>query len=165
MRRLPREVVVQLFRKQPHEPLLMLRRVPGRGGFWQGVSGAPLPGETDREAAVREVREETGFDVTGSLFALGIAYRYRLDPARAEHWRRIYGPDVRSIDISSFAAEVPDREPVLDPVEHDSYAWCSFEDAREMLDWPVEGEVLAKRRAALDRLRERRGQWIPGRTW
>ena len=61
----------------------MLRRVVGRGGFWQAVSGAPLPGETDREAAVREVREETGFDVSSSLFSPGVAYRYRLDPARA----------------------------------------------------------------------------------
>ncbi|HYB31448.1 MAG TPA: hypothetical protein VEF89_32970 [Solirubrobacteraceae bacterium] len=45
---------------------------------------------------------------------------------------------------------------MLDPVEHDSYAWCSFESAREMLDWPVETDALADRRAALDRLRERR---------
>lgn len=154
-RRLPREVVVQLFRRQPREPLLMLRRVPERGGFWQGVSGAPLPGETDADAAAREVREETGFDVTGSLFSLGIEYRHGLDPARADQWRELFGPGVRSVSVTAFAAEIPDRAPVLDPAEHDRYAWCSFAAARELLDWPIEADARARRRAVLDRLRDR----------
>jgi hypothetical protein len=51
--------------------LLMLRRAPDRGDFWHWISGAPQPGESDREAAVREVLEETGLDVAATIFALG----------------------------------------------------------------------------------------------
>jgi 8-oxo-dGTP pyrophosphatase MutT (NUDIX family) len=109
--RVPRDIVVHLFRRAHPKQLLMLRRTPERGGFWQGVSGAPVVGETDREAAVREIREETGFDVEGSLFSLDVASGYRLDPARQERWQRIYGPDVQTVQVSSFAAEVPDRAP------------------------------------------------------
>lgn len=39
---------------------------------------APHPHESDDEAAVREVREETGFDVSASLMPLGVEYEYRL---------------------------------------------------------------------------------------
>ena len=41
-----------------HE-FLLLRRIPSRGGFWQGVSGAVQPGEPLEEAAIRELSEET----------------------------------------------------------------------------------------------------------
>ncbi|MGB0091967.1 MAG: hypothetical protein WBP81_05480 [Solirubrobacteraceae bacterium] len=60
------------------------------------------------------------------------------------------------MDVVSFAAEVADRPRVLDPVEHDCCAWCTFETALEMLDWPAEAGVLAERRAVLERLRARR---------
>jgi 8-oxo-dGTP pyrophosphatase MutT (NUDIX family) len=61
MRRIPRDVSVQLFRREGDSlRFLMLKRTVARGGFWQGVTGAPLRGETDKAAALREVREETG---------------------------------------------------------------------------------------------------------
>jgi 8-oxo-dGTP pyrophosphatase MutT (NUDIX family) len=69
----------------------MLRRCPSRGGFWQGVSGAPLVGETDTEAAVREVLEETGFDVAKRIFPLGVSYAYALRSDLADRWEQVYG--------------------------------------------------------------------------
>jgi 8-oxo-dGTP pyrophosphatase MutT (NUDIX family) len=153
--RVPRDIVVHLFRRAHPKPLLMLRRTPERGGFWQGVSGAPVVGETDREAAVREVREETGLDVEGSLFSLDVAYSYRLDPARQDRWQRIYGPEVYTVQVNSFAAEVPDHAPALDPREHDRFSWCSYQEAWEMLAWPVESDALPHRRLAIESLRDR----------
>lgn len=45
---------------------LFVRRAPGRPapGYWTPVTGKLEPGETLAEAAVREVREETGLDVS-----------------------------------------------------------------------------------------------------
>ena len=133
----------------------MLRRASGRGGFWQGVTGAPLPGESDAAAAAREVYEETGFDVRGSLLALGPRYAYALDPALADRWAALYGAGVSRIGVVPFGATAPDgSEPALDPHEHDAYAWCTYEEARALLDWPVEADALAGRQAALRSLHD-----------
>jgi hypothetical protein len=62
-----------------------------------------------------------------------------LSPARKDHWRRIYGPDVQIVDVVSFVAEVADRPRVLAAVRRDCYAWSTPETALEMLDRPAEG--------------------------
>jgi lipoyl(octanoyl) transferase len=129
---------------------LMLRRSPRRGGFWQGVTGAPLDGETDEAAAIREVREETGWDVTATLESLGVNYSYALARSSAARLEKIYGPNVGEISVVSFAAETPDDlEPVLDPDEHDAFGWFGLEEARALLEWPIEHDALRHRRAAL----------------
>jgi hypothetical protein len=43
MQRVPRDVSIHLFtRTSDGAHFLMLRRIPTRGGFWQGVTGAPI---------------------------------------------------------------------------------------------------------------------------
>jgi 8-oxo-dGTP pyrophosphatase MutT (NUDIX family) len=155
MARLPRDVSVHLFRRTGDGPrFLMLRRCPARGGFWQGVTGAPLPGETDAEAAAREVREETGIDVARSLVPLGVTYCYLLQPEFAAHWEHLYGPGVETVSVVTFGAECPEGDPILDPQEHDAFAWCSYQQADALLDWPVEHDALVGRREALGVLRD-----------
>jgi lipoyl(octanoyl) transferase len=156
MKRLPRDVSVHLFRRAADGAnFLMLRRCPTRGGFWQGVSGAPLPGETDAEAAIREVLEETGFDVRRSIFPLGVSYSYALQSDLAPRWEWMYGPGVARVSVVSFAAESTGDTPALDPLEHDDFAWCSHEEADALLDWPIEEDALAGRREALSVLKRR----------
>lgn len=152
MQRVPRDVSIHLFtRTSEGAHFLMLRRIPTRGGFWQGVTGAPHPHESDDEAAVREVREETGFDVSASLMPLGVEYEYRLSSEVAR--KAIYAAHVRAIHVVAFGAEVTEqRDPTLDPDEHDAFAWCSHREAAEMLDWPVEKDALDGRRSALREL-------------
>lgn len=135
MARIARDVCVHLYLRGPRGlRFLMLRRTPERGGFWQGVTGGPLPGEGDAEAAVREVREETGFDVRATLLELAVRYAHG------------------EIPVVSFGAEAPGARPRLDPREHDAFAWCSQEEAHELLDWPIERDALAGRREALREL-------------
>lgn len=156
MKRLPRDVSVHLFRRSADGGrFLMLRRCPARGGFWQGVSGAPLPGETDAEAAAREVLEETGLDVRESIFPLGVSYSYSLRPELSERWEQLYGRGVERVSVVSFAAELRDGDPVLDPSEHDAFGWYSYEEADALLDWPIERDALAGRRQALSVLNRR----------
>jgi lipoyl(octanoyl) transferase len=151
MKRLPRDVSIHLFRRTDDGPrFLMLRRCPARGGFWQGISGAPLAGETDTDAAVRESLEETGFDVADSIFPLGVSYSYALRPELADHWEQLYGRVIDHVPVATFAAEVQVGEPVLDPSEHDRFAWCSYEGAHTLLDWPIERDAVTGRREALN---------------
>ncbi|AZQ33502.1 NUDIX domain-containing protein [Streptomyces cyaneochromogenes] len=56
-------IVAVLLRGTDH--VLAIRRGPAvaRPGYWQPLSGKVEPGETQREAVVREVREEVGLTV------------------------------------------------------------------------------------------------------
>ena len=157
MNRIARDVSVQLFRRGAHGvQFLMLRRTPARGGFWQPVTGAPLRGETDEAAALREVREETGWDVSVSLQPLDLNYSYGLDDDLRDRWDRVYGSEVQEIEVVSFAAERPaGLEPILDGEEHDRFGWFDLGEADRLLDWPVEDDALPYRRTALRNLMAR----------
>jgi dihydroneopterin triphosphate diphosphatase len=48
-----------VFTTNPEFNVLILKRVSERSGYWQPVCGGIEPGETPKEAAVREVFEET----------------------------------------------------------------------------------------------------------
>ncbi len=58
-----REAIVAVLLRA--DRLLAVRRGPAvaRPGYWQPVSGKIEPGETQREAVVREAREEVGLSV------------------------------------------------------------------------------------------------------
>jgi 8-oxo-dGTP pyrophosphatase MutT (NUDIX family) len=50
--------------------LLVVRRAPEGGDYWHVIGGGVEPGETDEEAAARELQEETGLE-TGGLEPIG----------------------------------------------------------------------------------------------
>ena len=144
--RVPRQVLVYVYRRGPE--FLLLRRVDRLGGFWQGVTGAPEWGERDDEAAVREVLEETGLDVSGTLRPLG--YRYELQREEAEEWSaalwdRVYEAGVETVSEDVYIAEAPPgQEPELAPNEHDDYRWCELEEALRLLKFEENREGLRK---------------------
>jgi 8-oxo-dGTP pyrophosphatase MutT (NUDIX family) len=142
--RVPRQVLVYLHRGGE---FLLLRRTRELGGFWQGVTGAPDPGEVDLDAAIREVREETGYDVAGTIRPVG--YRYELRPGPHNlYWSTLYAPGVESVPEEVFVAEVGDGGPALEPREHTEYRWCPLAEALELLHYP-ENRTALERAAAL----------------
>ncbi|HMB94118.1 MAG TPA: NUDIX pyrophosphatase [Rhodothermales bacterium] len=117
------------FVEQGAEFLLLQRAADvAYAGTWRMVGGKIEPGETAWQAAVRELREETG-RTPRRLWALpsaNVFYEW-------EHDRINVAP--------SFAAEL-DADPVLDR-EHDAFVWLPVDEAVHRLAWP-EQQRLAR---------------------
>jgi dATP pyrophosphohydrolase len=146
MYRIPRQVLVYLYRRREdgaREYLLLKRRGPREEWiFWQGVSGAPEGNESDAEAAVREVREETGIDVGDALEPVDYRYELRWRDQDPEFWDRLYAPGVEAISEEVYSAEVPaDWEPILS-AEHKTHRWCKLDDALGLLKYEDNKKAL-----------------------
>jgi 8-oxo-dGTP diphosphatase len=117
---------------------LLLHR-SGRDGapFWQGVSGWIEPDETPHLAALRELKEETGF---------GALELYTVDAVFDLYsWRR------GSVEtIVPFAARVDGSAPPTLSAEHDDWRWASLADALELV--PYQPQRTAMLRIAHDLL-------------
>jgi diaminopimelate epimerase len=128
--RVPRQVLVYVHRAGPE--FLLLERIPENGGFWQGVSGAPVWGESDDDAARRELREETGLDAKPRP----IGFRYEIGPAEGGRWQALYGPGIEALPEEVYEVEAPhDWEPTIDHREHTAYRWCLLDEALALLSW------------------------------
>ena len=127
-------VSVTAVRRGPAGPeVLLLRRIPERGGFWQPVTGRRSPGEPAEVAARRELEEETG----ARLPVRSLVYRHAFAFGDAE-------PPVLT-EEESFAADWPGDLEVRPGPEHDAVEWVSVDEALRRLPFP--GLKRAVRRA------------------
>jgi dATP pyrophosphohydrolase len=129
----PRSVQVVIFTETGQgREYLLLRRVQSHGGFWQSVTGSLEADETYLDAAVREVYEETGYrPLASELIELGLVNVFEIAP----QWRAKYAPGVAHNEEVCFALEVAKQDVVIDPVEHDAFAWVDYDRALTMIYW------------------------------
>ena len=144
--RRPEEVAVVVRRpgKRGTEFLVVLRS-PEKLGYWHLVAGGLEPDETPEEAAVRELREETGLEALPEPLGDPVAYDLAGDP---ESVRERVPPGTRRIVVWAFVAEAPPGwEPVLDE-EHVDHRWLDADRAVELLHYPEPREAVRRAEAA-----------------
>ncbi|HEX7461738.1 MAG TPA: NUDIX pyrophosphatase [Dermatophilaceae bacterium] len=98
--------------------VLMLKRSPAAGGFWQPVTGGINPGEDPAKAALRELQEETGIT---ACQLVDPRYTFEFTAAGVTLTERVFGVVV--------GAQV---EPSLSR-EHMEYRWAELSDAIRLL--------------------------------
>ena len=136
----PRSVQVVVFSESEGKRLyLLLRRVQSHGRFWQSVTGSLEDEETHLQAAVREVREETGCNVReDQLIDLGVTNVFEIAP----QWRSRYAPGVMINEEVCFALPVEHLRVEIDHQEHDQYVWVDYAAALGMLYWESNRRTL-----------------------
>lgn len=118
------ESVLVLIYTSSGEVLMLERQQPA--GYWQSVTGSLNWGEEAANAAVREVREETGLDIAETLVDCGYANRFDIVPA----WRARYAPQVKQNTEYVFRVEYGARAPIrINPHEHRRYRWLPRHEA------------------------------------
>lgn len=111
--------------------LLMKRTGGSLDGIWCQVSGSIEEGETAWQAALREIREETG--ITPTRF-------YTTDLCE-----QFYEPDRDSLTVAPvFVGTVPDDVAVTLNEEHGDYAWCTLDESLEKLQFPGQRRIVTE---------------------
>lgn len=112
---------VVVIRFEQGRPKLLLMRV---FNYWDFPKGGIEPGENKLEAAIREVKEESG--ISDLAFHWGKSF-YETEP---------YGKNNKVVYY--FMAETKQRKivmeenPISKKVEHEEYRWVSFGTAKRM---------------------------------
>lgn len=127
-----RLIDVYVYRIRDEEPqFLLLKRSEAKiyARQWRMIGGKVRDEETSWQAALRELREETGFQPK-SFWALPSVNTF-------------YEPKTDSVHhIPAFAAEIASHEePVLDD-EHIGYEWIYARQVKAYLHWPEQIRLL-----------------------
>ena len=120
--------------------VLLLERAD-HPGFWQSVTGSQVEGESLRETAIREVREETGLEAGRyELTDWNLQNVYEIYPV----WRHRYAPGVTHNTEHVFGLRVPEAVTVqVAPREHLAFAWMPWQEAAEkVFSWSNRKAIL-----------------------
>lgn len=109
--------------------VLLLERA-GRPGYWQSVTGSlDRADEPLEEAAMREVREETGIAAdAGTLRRWNVVNTFEI----FGQWRSRFAPGITHNTEHVFSLELPRPTRVsVAPSEHLAYVWLPWREAAE----------------------------------
>ena len=136
----PNSVLVVIYAESTNRVLMLQRKDDLE--FWQSVTGTLEEGETSWQAAVREVKEETGIDIIAehlNLIDCNESVVFEIFP----HFRYKYAPNVTHCREHWFLVAVKQEfEPILS--EHLAYRWLEAKQAAELTKSPNNAKVIEK---------------------
>ena len=97
-----------------------------RGGLWEFVGGKVEPGETKRQALIRECREELDVTIAAGEVFLELTHSY---------------PDL-TIHLTVFHASIAEGTPRL--LEHQAMCWVTAKEAETMSFCPADQEIIER---------------------
>ncbi|MBS3886085.1 MAG: NUDIX domain-containing protein [Dethiobacter sp.] len=134
--------MVFVYKWEKNEPkYLLLKRNQVLGGYWQPVTGFIEEPEKDREAALREISEETGLETYVRLIDLNYYFYFEIH-------------DIPH-SVSVLAMEVTDPPAISISSEHTDHRWLPFEEARRTLYWDNNVASLDKLHKQLHKKKEK----------
>ena len=87
-------------------------------GWWEVSGGAAMAGETSKEAVLREVREETGLDVSDWEGGYQFTY-HRENPGKGDNY---------VVDVYRFTGDFTEDDLHIQKEETDGYMLATLED-------------------------------------
>lgn len=114
--------VKALLQNEEGKYLFMKRAEPFPGemeAIWDIPGGRITPGETQQEALLREVREETGVTLTSIIGVLGV-----------QDILRVFQKHIVRVTYLAVCKDVHDIK--LDPKEHSAYKWMSLNETKDL---------------------------------
>ncbi len=124
-----KKVQVHIFKNGPL--FCVFKMADSRGGFWQPVTGSVEKGESFREAAIREVFEETGLRSEKSQL-VDLKYKFSFKSVK------------KNFVEKAFALNCADDFSIILSHEHTEFRWLQFDYAMELIKWETNREPLAK---------------------
>ena len=112
---------------RPDGKYLITRRVMNKmwaPGWWEVSGGAAQAGETSEEAVMREVREETGLDVSGAEGGYVFTY-HRENPGKGDNY---------FVDVYRFVLDFDEKDIKIQHEEADGYKIASPEEIRALAE-------------------------------
>ncbi|HZC88313.1 MAG TPA: NUDIX domain-containing protein [Nitrososphaera sp.] len=109
-------------------------------GHWDFPKGNIEPGENEKQAALREIREETGITDVEFIdgFRMKIEYRYR------------QGKRLVLKEVVLFLAQTRTRQVILSH-EHIGFAWRNYQNAMQQLTYLNAKNLLSSARTFLQK--------------
>jgi len=125
------------------EPLYLLLKQ--HNGYWSFPKGHPEAGETAKETALRECKEETGISTCSIFKSL---------PPFSIHYTFSRGDVTHHKTVTLFGATVKDKNVETQAIEIQEYAWLPYKQAKTCFRLSSNIEALDNVKKYLDSLEQ-----------
>lgn len=103
------------------------------GGYWGFPKGHLEPGESTQKAALREAREEVGFNINPEDLQFRVSYSYNEEPV---------DDVIKTKTVILYPVVVNQKDVSLQAKELKSYRWVKTDEAVQLINIPGVKEMM-----------------------